>query len=90
MLILIIIDFKFAKKNCCQLSLKLHVVIANSKKYTLADCALNINGSKSGGGCISLNFDFRTWYEIEASFSNNPQQKEIIDDIILAHFRINV
>ena len=34
--------------------------------------------------CTSLNFNFCTWYEFEIRFSDNPRQKETIDDIILA------
>ena len=34
------------------------------------------------GVCTSINFNFRTWYNVETRFSDNPQQKETIDDII--------
>ena len=30
----------------------------------------------------SINFNFRTWYEVEIRLSENPRQKGIIDGII--------
>ena len=37
---------------------------------------------RGDGVCTSLNFNFRTWYEVEIRFSDNPGQKQTIDDII--------
>ena len=34
------------------------------------------------GVCTSINFNFHAWYEVEIRFSDNPRQKETIDDII--------
>ena len=60
-----------------------NVLIANSEKYTLADCALSINDySKRDEVCTSINFNIRVWYEVEISLSDNPRQKETIDGII--------
>ena len=39
-----------SQKSCCQLPFSSQVFIANSEKYTLADFALSINGSKRGWG----------------------------------------
>ena len=33
--------------------------------------------------CISINFNFCTWYEVKIRFNDNLQQKETKDDIIL-------
>ena len=33
---------------------------------------------------ISINFNFRAWSKVEIRSSDNPQQKETIDHIILA------
>ena len=79
----ITIDLKFPKNSWCQPSFNSHELITNSEKYSLADSALNVNGSKKEGNEI-------TWYEIETRFSDNFRQKETVDDIILANFRINM
>ena len=34
------------------------------------------------GVCTSISFNFHAWYEVEIRFSDNPRQKETIDDII--------
>ena len=34
------------------------------------------------GVCISISFNFCTWYRVEIRFSGNPLQKSTIDDII--------
>ena len=68
------------QKSCCQLFLNSHVLIANSEKYTLADCALNMF-QKGDGVCTSINFNLHAWYEVEIRFSDNLGQKETIDDI---------
>ena len=34
------------------------------------------------GLCISISFNFCTWYRVEIRFSDNPWQKGTIDDII--------
>ena len=53
-------------------------MIANSEKYTLADCALSINDySKRDEVCTSINFNIRAWYEVDISLSDNPRQKEM-------------
>ena len=38
---------------------------------------------RGDGVCTSINFNFRAWYEVEIRFSDNPRQKQAIDDIIL-------
>ena len=38
---------------------------------------------RGDGVCTSINFNFRAWYEVEIRFSDNPRQKQTIDDIIL-------
>ena len=68
------------QKSCCQLFLNSHVLIANSEKYTLADCALNMF-QKGDGVCTSINLNLHAWYEVEIRFSDNLGQKETIDDI---------
>ena len=35
------------------------------------------------GVCTLTDFNFHLWHEVEIRFSDNPQQKETIDDIIL-------
>ena len=72
------------RKACCHLSFNSHALITNFEKYSLANCALSINGSRRDGVCTSMNFNFRAWYEVEISFSDNTRQKEMIDEIILA------
>ena len=39
---------------------------------------------RNDGVCTSINFNFRTWYEVEITFSDNPKKKETIHVIILA------
>ena len=60
-----------------------YLLIANSEKYTLADCVLSINDySNRGQVSTSINFNFHAWYEFEIRFSDDPRQKETIDGII--------
>ena len=42
--------------SCCQPFFNFHALIANSEKYTLADYALSINGSKKGWDMHLHNF----------------------------------
>ena len=37
---------------------------------------------RGDGVCISISFNFRAWYRVEIRFSDNPRQKNTIDDII--------
>ena len=37
---------------------------------------------RGDGVCVSISFNLHTWYEVEIRFSDNPRQKETIDDII--------
>ena len=39
---------------------------------------------RGDGVCTSINLNFRAWYEVEIRFLDNTQQKENIDEIILA------
>ena len=82
-LIQITIDLKFQKKNCCQLSFILHILVGNSEKIYFSQIVMSINGSKRGGECTSLNYNFHAWYEFVIKFSDNLRQKGTTDGIVL-------